>query len=106
MPFPVVLPGLHIDGARVSCKTTRVKSATGANDVGFIVITGRMRAAEIKPPQHTRRCSKGDKGCVATFVNRTVVCPSVMHARPNLARKFIQERSEERRVGKECRSRW
>src|SRR5438552_4016648 len=92
MPFPVVLPNLHMDGARVSCKTTRVNSTIGANDVSFIVITGRMRAAEVKAPQYTRRCSKSDKGCVAAFVNRTFVCPSVMHARPNLAGKFVHEK--------------
>src|SRR5579862_2174059 len=92
MPFPVVLPNLHMDGAGVSCKTTRVNSAVGPDDVRFIVITGRMCAANVKSPQYTRRCRKSDKGCVAAFVNRTFVGPRVMHARPDLVGKFVQKK--------------
>src|SRR5690242_8412967 len=90
--FPILLQDLHRDGAGVSCKTPRVNRAIGANEVSFIVITGRMRATEIKTPQYTGRCGKSDEGGVAAFVNRTVVGPSVMHARPNLVGKFVHEK--------------
>src|ERR1035437_3980941 len=32
--------------------------------------------------------------------------PAILHEWPNCAAAFIEMRSEERRVGKECRSRW
>src|SRR5689334_21493770 len=46
MHLPVTLPNLHMDGARISGKATRVDGAMSANDVGFIVVTGGMRTAE------------------------------------------------------------
>ena len=45
-------------------------------------------------------------GAVITLVSNYLICPFVLFSYFLINIFFLQLRSEERRVGKECRSRW
>ena len=50
--------------------------------------------------------AKFDKIAVLNKIGSTGMVPVFYHKDAEVAKKVVKARSEERRVGKECRSRW